>query len=451
MHSTSLPFEIAASAAAFVGADALLATTTDPTSSSRLAVALLASLAWPLALQHAAPGRLSTHSVRELLGLVVRSGLLPIPLLCLAAAFGAPLTWSFVAVFASAQFGALVGVRLLVGRLERSDQAAGERFLLVVGSGPRAVALKRSIEANPSWGLQIVGYLDDSGAPISEEISSSAVHKLVEIREILRSMVIDEVVVAAPRSLLPQLPPVLAACREAGIPVALLSDLFGDCAPPPEFSSVGALSTLRFSSGQHGRYLILKRALDLVGGSLALALSAPFIGLAAIAIAATSRGPVFFRQTRCGLHGRRFEMLKLRTMTADAEEKLASLAHLNEMSGPVFKIKDDPRVTPIGAWLRRFSIDELPQLWNVVRGDMSLVGPRPPIPREVAQYSTNHQRRLAMRPGLTGAWQVGGRNRVSDFAEWVKLDLEYIDNWSIALDLKILLRTVPAVVNGTGE
>jgi lipopolysaccharide/colanic/teichoic acid biosynthesis glycosyltransferase len=144
-------------------------------------------------------------------------------------------------------------------------------------------------------------------------------------------------------------------------------------------------------------------------------------------------------------------MLKLRTMTADAEAQLESVAHLNEMSGPVFKIRNDPRVTPVGAWLRRFSIDELPQLWNVVRGDMSLVGPRPPMPREVAQYSTGHQRRLAMRPGLTGAWQVGGRNRVKDFAAWVKLDLEYVDNWSLGRDLKILAQTIPVVLGGTGE
>jgi exopolysaccharide biosynthesis polyprenyl glycosylphosphotransferase len=313
------------------------------------------------------------------------------------------------------------------------------------------VALKRSIEANPAWGLQIAGYLDEADVPVDDEISPSAMHKLIDIREILRERVVDEVVVAAPRSLLPKLPPVLAACAEAGTPVALLSDLFGDCAAPPEFSSVGSLSTLRFSTGQHNPTLIFKRALDLIAGSVLLVLASPFIAAAALAIAATSPGPILFRQVRCGLHGRRFEMLKLRTMTVDAEQQLASLTHLNEMSGPVFKIKEDPRVTPVGAWLRRFSIDELPQLWNVVRGEMSLVGPRPPIPREVAQYSTAHQRRLAMRPGLTGAWQVGGRNRVHDFAEWVKLDLEYIENWSLALDVKILLRTLPVVVSGSGE
>jgi exopolysaccharide biosynthesis polyprenyl glycosylphosphotransferase len=345
----------------------------------------------------------------------------------------------------------LVGFRLLSARLARAGEGATERFLLVVGSGPRAAALKRSIDANPGWGLQIAGYLDETDDPISDEISPSALHKLIDIREVLRETVVDEVVVAAPRSLLPQLPPVLAACAEAGTPVALLSDLFGDCAAPAEISSVGSLSTLRFSTGQHHPALFLKRALDFVAGSVLLVLSAPFVAAAALAIAATSRGPVFFRQTRCGLHGRRFDMLKLRTMAADAEAQLESLAHLNEMSGPVFKIRNDPRVTPVGAWLRRFSIDELPQLWNVVRGEMSLVGPRPPIPREVAQYSTAHQRRLAMRPGLTGAWQVGGRNRVNDFAEWVKLDLEYVDNWSLSRDLKILAKTLPTVMGGTGE
>ncbi|HSU82406.1 MAG TPA: sugar transferase, partial [Thermoanaerobaculia bacterium] len=163
----------------------------------------------------------------------------------------------------------------------------------------------------------------------------------------------------------------------------------------------------------------------------------------------TSRGAVLYRQTRCGLNGRSFTLYKFRTMVADAHERRQEFLHLNEMNGPVFKLKSDPRVTRLGRLLRRFSLDELPQLWNVLRGDMSLVGPRPPIPEEVAQYQRWQRRRLAMKPGLTCLWQISGRNDV-DFDRWMQLDLEYIDSWSPMLDLKILLKTVPVVLSGRG-
>ena len=158
---------------------------------------------------------------------------------------------------------------------------------------------------------------------------------------------------------------------------------------------------------------------------------------------------MLFRQKRCGLNGRIFDVLKLRSMHLDAEKRRADLVALNEMDGPVFKIRNDPRITRVGRWLRRLSIDELPQLWNVVRGEMSLVGPRPPIPGEVDEYDVGQRRRLSMRPGITCLWQVAGRNTIG-FAEWVQLDLEYIDRWSLLLDTKILLRTLPAVLKGTG-
>jgi lipopolysaccharide/colanic/teichoic acid biosynthesis glycosyltransferase len=178
-------------------------------------------------------------------------------------------------------------------------------------------------------------------------------------------------------------------------------------------------------------------------------LAAPVILATAIAIRLDSPGPVFFGQIRCGLNGRRFRCWKLRTMCVDAEQKRKELAHLNEMDGPVFKINHDPRVTRVGYVLRRFSLDELPQLWNVFTGDMSIVGPRPPVPHEVAQYVDSERRRISMRPGLTCLWQVNGRNNIN-FEEWVKLDLEYIDSWSLSSDFKIMLKTIPAVFRGTG-
>jgi lipopolysaccharide/colanic/teichoic acid biosynthesis glycosyltransferase len=173
--------------------------------------------------------------------------------------------------------------------------------------------------------------------------------------------------------------------------------------------------------------------------------------VAALAVKATSDGGAFFAQIRCGKHGRPFRMWKLRSMVHDAEQRKAELIDHNEMDGPVFKMQDDPRVTPVGRWLRRFSIDELPQFWNVLRGDMSLVGPRPPVPHEVAEYETFDRRRLSMRPGITCIWQVNGRNEIANFNDWVKLDLEYIDTWSLWLDVKILTQTVLAVVRGSGR
>ena len=193
----------------------------------------------------------------------------------------------------------------------------------------------------------------------------------------------------------------------------------------------------------------IKRTIDILGAALLLTLSTPVLAVAAIVIKLDSKGPVLFRQKRCGLNGSVFEVLKLRSMHADAESRRAELTALNEMDGPVFKIRNDPRVTRVGSWLRRFSIDELPQLWNVIRGEMSLVGPRPPIPSEVDQYDMVQRRRLSVRPGLTCLWQIEGRNTIG-FTEWVQLDLKYIDNRSIALDCHILLRTLPAVLRGIG-
>jgi exopolysaccharide biosynthesis polyprenyl glycosylphosphotransferase len=193
----------------------------------------------------------------------------------------------------------------------------------------------------------------------------------------------------------------------------------------------------------------VKRAIDLTVAGTLLVLAAPALAVAGALIKLTSPGPVLFRQVRCGLYGRPFHMLKLRTMHQDAEQRRKDLEHLNEATGPVFKIRNDPRVTTVGRFLRRWSIDELPQLLNVIRGDMSLVGPRPPIPAEVAQYETFQRRRLSMRPGLTCLWQVNGRSDIG-FERWVELDLEYIDAWSLGHDFKILARTVPAVLRGKG-
>lgn len=197
-------------------------------------------------------------------------------------------------------------------------------------------------------------------------------------------------------------------------------------------------------------HLFLKRLFDFVISGIALLILSPFFLIIIILIKTTSEGQVFFKQERCTVYGRKFIFYKFRTMVADAELMLKDLLKYNEMEGPVFKMANDPRVTKVGKWFRKYSIDELPQLWNVFKGDMSLVGPRPPIVEEVKNYDIWQRRRLSMRPGITCLWQISGRNEIRDFNEWMRLDLEYIDNWSPWLDFKILMMTIPVVLFGRG-
>ena len=196
--------------------------------------------------------------------------------------------------------------------------------------------------------------------------------------------------------------------------------------------------------------MIIKRALDVIGASIGLVLFSPLFAVVAVLIRVRTGSPVLFRQTRVGFHGRPFTMYKFRTMVTDAEQQLESIRHLNERSHVTFKATNDPRITPVGRWLRKTSIDELPQLWNVLTGSMSLVGPRPPLPQEVAEYDVWHRRRLSMKPGITGLWQVEARHE-ADFDRWVEHDLVYIDGWSIWLDVKILLKTIPALLAHGGR
>lgn len=207
---------------------------------------------------------------------------------------------------------------------------------------------------------------------------------------------------------------------------------------------------LTFSSTPENEYLLfLKRLMDLVLAVGLLAVSSPLLLLSALLVKIGSPGPVIFRQLRCGLNGRRFWLYKFRSMYRDADLQQFEVAHLNEMDGPVFKSSKDPRITPVGRVLRKLSLDEFPQLFNIIRGDMSFVGPRPPLPQEVAQYEKWQRRRLRMKPGLTCLWALEGRNQLN-FSRWMKLDMEYIDHWSLGLDFKILLRTIPRVLSGRG-
>ncbi len=419
------------------------------------ATALLGAVAWPMLLDlfglYDSQRRSTTSAI---LGRILAAGLIATALLCAVTWLArAPVAPTFpllcglgqTAGFLAARLGLISGLHML-RRLGRNY-----RNVLVVGTGPRALDVVRTIERNPQWGIRLVGFLDEVDGPVHPGLPVAKIHKLIDTPDLLRDEVIDEVVIAVPRSLFAAVSPVVAACAEAGVPVTLPSDLFGDYLPPPRPARFDTLPALTFAPVHHSRTsLAVKRLVDIVGASALLLISWPAMLVAALAIRSGSSGPVLFRQERCGLYGRRFEMLKFRTMEVDAEARRAELLELNEMDGPVFKLREDPRITRVGRLLRRWSLDELPQLWNVLMGDMSLVGPRPPLPEEVAQYAIFERRRLSMRPGLTCLWQVMGRNSIG-FAEWVKLDLHYIDNWSIATDLRILLSTIPTVIRGDGH
>jgi exopolysaccharide biosynthesis polyprenyl glycosylphosphotransferase len=324
------------------------------------------------------------------------------------------------------------------------------RVVLIVGSGPRAERFAKTIEAHPEWGIRIMGFLDDPEA-LGKRVGKWRVIGVCDnLAAILDENVVDEVVIITPRQWLDRIEGYIRICEKIGVRATIAIDFFDAAIAKPVVKDVEGWPLLTFdSTPQDFFYLSLKRFFDLVGATSGLIFLSPLFLFVAIAIKSTSWGPVFFRQTRCGLNGRTFQILKFRTMVVDAEKKLKELKKLNEVGGPVFKIRNDPRITAVGRILRRTSMDELPQLLNVLKGDMSLVGPRPPIPAEVERYERWQRRRLSMRPGITCIHEVVARNN-SDFNHWMKLDLEYIDNWSFNLDFKILARTVFAVLRGTG-
>lgn len=342
----------------------------------------------------------------------------------------------------------LAAVRLPAFLALRALRRSGRnvRNILMIGAGPRAARAQETIALHPEWGLNLVGFVDDSDGNFAPAVDHPLIHKLIDLPVLLCEESIDEVLVACPRSMLPGLEPAVHECSLIGVPITFLTDLFGTELPPPREGRFGGLGTLSYAPVHHDEVKLgLKRGCDILGGLVGALVSAPILAIAAIAIKFDDGGTVFFRQWRCGRNGRPFQMNKLRTMVPEAESLKPELLDLNEMDGPVFKITDDPRTTRVGRILRKWSIDELPQFSNVLLGQMSLVGPRPPTPDEVAEYRGGDRRRLSMRPGLTCLWQISGRNEI-DFDEWMRLDRQYIDSWSPIGDLGIILRTVPQIL-----
>jgi len=327
------------------------------------------------------------------------------------------------------------------------------RRLLIVGSGNRAAQFIRLIHGHKEWGFRIVGAIDYDEEHRGKEIDSTGenvIGMLEDMPRILQKYSIDEVIFVVPRSKLNLIENSLYTCETYGVKATLAADIFELKVAKARQTELEGMPLITFETTPTQEWqLFLKRAFDIVAsGVLLLVLSPLFLAVAAL-IKITSPGPVLFRQERSGMNGRKFVLYKFRSMQKGAHLKVAELSGSNEMEGPVFKMRNDPRVTPIGKFLRKFSIDELPQLINVFIGQMSLVGPRPPLPKEVKDYEPWQRRRLSMRPGITCLWQVSGRNKIG-FDEWMKLDLQYIDSWSLWLDFKILAKTVPVVLFGIG-
>jgi exopolysaccharide biosynthesis polyprenyl glycosylphosphotransferase len=360
---------------------------------------------------------------------------------------------SYVLLVGVVDFGLLLlgratsywGVAVMRDRLSRYH------YLLIVGCGPRAREMATLIEEARGMGLRLVGFVDpEFAAGSANNLGGYDVFPLESVAVILQRHVVDEVVFAVNLQQLAQLEPVMQHCADLGIRTRVQLEFL-----PPAYSRIYLenfrdVQLLSLSSAPDSELrLFFKRVFDVVLSAASLIILSPLLGLIAAMIRITSPGPVLFQQTRCGLGGRRFMLYKFRSMINNAEQMRAELHQLNELDGPVFKISDDPRITAVGRWLRRFSLDELPQLWNIFCGDMSFVGPRPAVPEEVEQYEDWQRRRLRMRPGLTCTWVLEGRSHV-DFNRWMQLDLKYIDNWSLWLDAKIFLRTIPIVLSGRG-
>ncbi len=360
----------------------------------------------------------------------------------------------FLATFVAIDFIFLAGLRLtILGILHHyRKHGRNQQTALIVGTGKLARKLVRDIDNAPQWGIKVLGFIEPrSSNQLRRYWDIPVVGSLRNMPDIIKAIQVDFVVFALSPDYLGGIDAAIGLCEEMGTRAYLMVDFF-----VPQFgrrelqSFLGTPAVCYETTPRRGWALSAKGIVDRIGAGIGLAFIAPLLLVIAALIKATSRGPVFFKQIRCGLNGRRFEMLKFRTMVEDADQLKEKLATRNEMDGPAFKIKDDPRITPIGRILRKTSLDELPQLINVVRGEMSLIGPRPPLPDEVIHYHHWHRRRLSIPPGMTCLWQVGDRNE-SKFDDWVKQDLEYIDNWSPLLDMRIMVRTISTVLRGTGQ
>ncbi len=319
-------------------------------------------------------------------------------------------------------------------------QAQMRRRVVLIGDADETEKMREDYRKRLGGALEVLAEL---------RIDEASPQKLSEL---LHERSANGVILSTGHALFDQVERVIEICELEGVEVWLLADFFRTQISQTTVDDMMGRPMLVFRSAPEASWQgVAKQVIDVVGAAVAVIGLFPFLVLLGLLVKLTSKGPILFRQERSGLNGKPFTMLKFRTMVTNAEQRQAELESFNEMEGPVFKVSNDPRVTALGRWLRKYSIDELPQLWNVLRGEMSLVGPRPLPVDEIKRINDpGHRRRLSVKPGLTCLWQISGRNEVNSFKDWVTLDLEYIDNWSLWLDLKILLKTIPVVVLGTG-
>ncbi|MGA2413947.1 MAG: sugar transferase [Candidatus Sulfotelmatobacter sp.] len=367
------------------------------------------------------------------------------------------INYIFVGVFWASLTFLMGSGRLLVRVVLRQARRKGKnlRNIVIVGSNDAAMQFARKIEHSPWLGYRILAFVDEpwSGVEKLNQEGYSISCNLAGLRKFLRSNVVDEVVVTLPmRSLHSYASEIAELCEEQGILLRVVSNIFDLKRARTKAEDFEGDSHITHRTGTvvAGWPAVIKWSVDFTVSLVLVVFFSPLFLLVAALIKLTSPGPVFFLQERLGLNKRRFKIYKFRTMTADAESRMKEIEHLNEVSGPVFKIKNDPRITAIGKFLRSTSIDELPQMFNVLKGDMSLVGPRPMAVRDYEGFNEDWQRRrFSVRPGITCLWQVLGRNSIP-FDQWMELDLQYIDRWSLWLDFQILMKTIPAVLKGSG-
>jgi exopolysaccharide biosynthesis polyprenyl glycosylphosphotransferase len=375
--------------------------------------------------------------------------------LVLVAAFKLDLSRSLIGIFLIIDFLSLSIFRVSTKRLRRTVRRrfGGFQYFIVVGISDEALAIARMIHDHEVLGAKLSSIVRVSNGEENIEKARAicpTLKTLDELPELVHRHVVDEIIFAVPKEQLAGLEEVFLLCEEEGVKTRILLNLFPHVISRMQLDWLESTPLLTFSTTPDNEYLLfLKRTVDFFGALALLIVLSPLMLLVSFLVMVTSRGPVIFRQTRCGLGGRQFTLYKFRSMVEGAEAQRSELEALNELDGPVFKVSNDPRCTPLGRFLRKLSIDELPQLVNILKGDMSFVGPRPPLPSEVARYVRWQRRRLRMRPGLTCLWILEGRNNLN-FERWMQLDLEYIDNWSVFLDFKILLKTIPIVLSTRG-
>lgn len=361
----------------------------------------------------------------------------------------------FIQVFLVVSAGALAAERAIIRRTLIRRKAAGtvtNRHTLVIGTTSAASRLQRLLNTRPHWGSEIIGYLMADGPFVHTFSGKPVLGRVHDLDRLLDTMIVDDVVLAAPIAVA-EVDRIVSTCAERGLTFHTLVHMPAPSRARHHAEALGnglyLMSIER--TPQSVVPLMIKRAFDIVVSLVGMMAFAVVYLICAPFIALSSPGPVIFRQTRVGRNGRIFTLYKFRTMRSEAEAQKHALADANKMRGHLFKIEDDPRLTPFGRLLRRPYLDELPQFWNVLKGDMSLVGPRPPLPDEVGQYARYHRRRLSVRPGLTGPWQATGNGMVADFEEVVRLEGEYIDQWSLWIDLQLILRTCVTVTRMGGR